>query len=321
MIRFYLKMNGFALFTSFGIVSFLAFVIYLTNAFSLQLVLYFWFISILLFVFVFFFDCRSKKELYRFLSGKTDQLLIGDTSNLSQQMKRKMDERLRIEEQMVLKHAQRQQQQITFMNLWVHQMKTPLSVLELMAQNNQLTCHDVLTETHRLKSGLNLALNEARLGTDFQKDFILAPLSLNKIVTNAVNNQKTAFIQRKLFPSVEIEEALQVISDEKWLTFMIEQLLTNALKYSHPQGTIELKAVTEEQAVTLTITDHGIGISASDLPRVKQAFFTGENGRKFGEATGMGLYLVQQVADELGIELTIHSTVGHGTSVALQIPT
>ncbi|MGI6155125.1 MAG: ATP-binding protein, partial [Enterococcus lemanii] len=91
--------------------------------------------------------------------------------------------------------------------------------------------------------------------------------------------------------------------------------------YSHPQGTIELKAVTEEQAVTLTITDHGIGISASDLPRVKQAFFTGENGRKFGEATGMGLYLVQQVADELGIELTIHSTVGHGTSVALQIPT
>jgi uncharacterized membrane protein len=89
-------MNGFALFTSFGIVSFLAFVIYLTNAFSLQLVLYFWFISILLFVFVFFFDCRSKKELYRFLSGKTDQLLIGDTSNLSQQMKRKMDERLRI---------------------------------------------------------------------------------------------------------------------------------------------------------------------------------------------------------------------------------
>lgn len=313
-------MNRSSLITSFSIVSFLAFIIGLTHAFSWQLVLYFWLVALLLFCLAFCFDFYAKKELYRFLFGKTDKLLSGDTSPLSQQLKQKIDERLRSEEQIILKQAQRQQQQITFMNLWVHQMKTPLSVLELMAQNNQLTRHEVLTQTHRLKTGLNLALNEARLGNDFQKDFLLTPLSLRKVVTDVVNQQKTAFIQRNLFPSVEIDDTLQVISDAKWLAFIIEQLLTNALKYSHPQGTITLKANRNTQTIELTIADSGIGIPKSDLPRVKQAFFTGENGRKFGEATGMGLYLVQQVAEELGIEFLIDSTVNVGTSVTLKIP-
>ena len=206
------------------------------------------------------------------------------------------------------------------MNLWVHQMKTPLSVLEMMAQNKQLSPPAVLTETQRLKNGLNIALNEARLSAGFQTDFVLKKLSLTHVVSSAINTQKTAFIQRNIYPAISIPEEMMIISDEKWLAFMIEQLLTNSLKYSYSEGKIDVTAIAHEETIQLMMTDYGVGIPASDLPRVKRPFFTGENGRTFGEATGMGLYLVNQVAEGLDIQLQIDSIFGQGTTITLVFP-
>lgn len=111
-----------------------------------------------------------------------------------------------------------------------------------------------------------------------------------------------------------------MISDEKWLQFLIEQLLINSIKYSLPQKSVLLEGAVYDGSAVLRIIDRGIGIPAGDLPRVKRPFFTGENGRKQGEATGMGLYLADRVASELGIDFEITSEVGIGTTVTLVFP-
>lgn len=316
-MRFYLKTHWRLFLACIGIVSFVAIITGLTDALDWRLSLYFLGLSTFLFFVLFFYDYYTKRHLYRFLSGETTAMLYGDRSPISQQIQKQFDTLRRKEEKHLLLLNKRREQQITFMNLWVHQMKTPLSVLEMMAQNKELSPTAVLTETQRIKNGLTIALNEARLSSGFQSDFILKQLPLTQVVSTAINTQKTAFIQRNIYPSLLIPEHLTVISDEKWLAFMIEQILTNSLKYSYPKGKIELSATETKDQILLHITDFGIGIPASDLPRVKQAFFTGENGRKFGEATGMGLYLVHQVATGLSIDLKITSKPEVGTTVTL----
>lgn len=302
------------------VVLFTAYILSLTKVVSFSLLVYFFVVCSFLFLVLFSYDYYTKYELYRFLSNQTTHLLAGDKSQLSQQTKRKLDERLHEEEKRLLLQTKRQEQQINFMNLWTHQMKTPLSVLEMMAQNNQLTSQSVLIETQRLKNGLNIALNEARLSNDFQKDFMLTNFSLKEIVTDAINTQKTNFIQSKVFPAVTISDDCFVTSDAKWVSFMIEQILTNSLKYSLDATKIDLRTVVTDEHIQLQIEDYGIGIPASDLPRVRGTFFTGENGRKYGEATGMGLFLVNQLIDELDLEWTIESVVNQGTCVTILFP-
>lgn len=319
-MTYYIKTHWLAFVACLTIVAFVALITGLTDALGWALSFYFFGLSGLLFLTLFAYDYYTKRQLYRFLSGQTPQLITGDSSSVSQMIHIKFDALRKKEEQQLLLQTKRQQQQITFMNLWVHQMKTPLSVLEMMAQNKQLSAPAILTETQRLKNGLNIALNEARLSSGFQTDFILKQLSLNQVVSNAVNTQKTVFIQRKIYPVVTIPAHLMVISDEKWLAFMIEQILTNSLKYSCTEAKIEIRATEQSETIQLLIKDEGVGIPASDLPRIKQPFFTGENGRQFGEATGMGLYLVNQVAEGLTIPWHITSIPNQGTTVTLTFP-
>ncbi|MFZ2877461.1 MAG: sensor histidine kinase [Enterococcus aquimarinus] len=319
-MAYYIKTHWIPFTACLTIIAFVALITGLSDTLGWRLSLYFLGLSAFLFLGLFAYDYYTKRHLYRFLSGHTNQLLPGDSSPVSQKIQVSFDHVRKKEEQQLLLQTKRQEQQITFMNLWVHQMKTPLSVLEMMAQNKQLTPSAVLTETQRLKNGLNIALNEARLSAGFQTDFVLKKLSLTHVVSSAVNTQKTAFIQRNIYPAISIPEEMMIISDEKWLAFMIEQLLTNSLKYSYSEGKIDVTAIAHEETIQLMMTDYGVGIPASDLPRVKRPFFTGENGRKFGEATGMGLYLVSQVAEGLDIQLQIDSIFGQGTTVTLVFP-
>lgn len=314
-MAFYCKTHWRPFLACLAIISFVAVIIGLTDALAWSLILYFLGISSFLFLLLFAYDYYTKRHLYRFLSGETLTMLPGDSSPISQQIQSQFEILRKKEEKQFTLMTKRREQQITFMNLWVHQMKTPLSVLEMMAQNHQLSPTAVLTETQRLKNGLNIALNEARLSTGFQADFLLKQLSLKEVVTSAINTQKSTFIQRNIYPVLTISDDLIVISDEKWLAFMIEQVLTNSLKYSHSGEKIEITSSETNETIALSITDYGVGIPPSDLPRIKRAFFTGENGRKFGEATGMGLYLVNQVAEGLAIDFQIQSTPSLGTKV------
>lgn len=205
-----------------------------------------------------------------------------------------------------------------FMNQWVHQMKTPISVIELLLQDDRpLDKKNVQEEIDRLRRGLDMVLVNARL-ENFEDDMQVERVALKGIVTATVNENKRLFITKRVFPEIHIDDNLIVASDSKWLRFILGQFITNAVKYTFEANKkIVISAIEKDDYVQLAICDEGIGIPASDLSRVTKAFFTGENGRKTGESTGMGLYLAKEICEKLGHELAIKSEVGKGTIVTV----
>ncbi|MFJ3389233.1 MULTISPECIES: sensor histidine kinase [unclassified Lysinibacillus] len=205
-----------------------------------------------------------------------------------------------------------------FINQWVHQMKTPISVIELLLQDERpLDKKNVQEEIDRLRRGLDMVLVNARL-ENFEEDMQVEQVALKTIVTATVNENKRLFITKRVFPEIHIEDDIIVASDSKWLRFILGQFVTNAVKYTFESNKkIVISAIKKDDYVQLAIRDEGIGIPASDLSRVTKAFFTGENGRKTGESTGMGLYLAKEICEKLGHELHITSEVGKGTIVTV----
>lgn len=209
-----------------------------------------------------------------------------------------------------------QARQHKFMNQWVHQMKTPVSVLELLLQEEgELEKKSVQEEVDKLKRGLEMVLMNARL-ENFEDDLQAEQVPLRALILATINDHKRLFITNRVFPEVHVEESIIVASDSKWLRFVLEQFITNAVKYTfEPNKKIIIQTEQTKQGVLLTIRDEGIGIPTSDLSRVTKAFFTGENGRKTGESTGMGLYIAKEICDKLGHQLVITSEVGKGTTI------
>lgn len=205
-----------------------------------------------------------------------------------------------------------------FINQWVHQMKTPISVIELLLQDERpLDKKNVQEEIDRLRRGLDMVLVNARL-ENFEEDMQVEQIALKMIVTATVNENKRLFITKRVFPEIHIEDDIIVASDSKWLRFIIGQFVTNAVKYTFESNKkIVISTTKKDDHVQLAICDEGIGIPASDLSRVTKAFFTGENGRKTGESTGMGLYLAKEICEKLGHDLNITSEVGKGTIVTV----
>lgn len=211
------------------------------------------------------------------------------------------------------------QAHITFMNQWVHQMKTPLSVIHLTVQgDDDPRSTSIREEAERMEKGLEMVLYAARLES-FEQDFTVERVSLRQAVERVVHENKRLFIRNYVYPEVNVDEALQVETDAKWLHFMLNQLLSNAIKYSagNHQKIIFTAQESVSGAVRLSISDAGVGIPSTDLKRVFQPFYTGDNGRRFRESTGMGLYLVQEVCGHLGHRVDLQSEVGKGTTVSL----
>ncbi|WP_068781692.1 sensor histidine kinase [Paenibacillus sp. GM2] len=208
--------------------------------------------------------------------------------------------------------------QVQFMNQWVHQMKTPLSVMHLMLQDeDDPRFHAFGDELDRLQKGLDLVLYTARLDA-FEHDFVVEQLSLSGLIKTVVSTQKRLFIRGRVYPDIAVPDLLYVHSDEKWLTFTITQLMTNAVKYTvKAGGKVYFRGFLQEGHTVLEVTDEGVGIQESDLPRVFDAYFTGENGRSFQESTGMGLYLAKQICGKLGHRLELESKPDQGTTVRI----
>ncbi|MBB4823595.1 signal transduction histidine kinase [Sporosarcina luteola] len=211
-----------------------------------------------------------------------------------------------------------QHRQIHFMNQWVHQMKTPISVIGLLLQEEEeLDKRSVAEEIDKIRLGLDAVLMNARLET-FEEDMRIEQVDLKSLVQKVVNEHKRLFITNGVFPVIRIEDRFTVATDAKWMHTIITQFITNAVKYTFDEGKkIHFEAEAAEAGIKLSIQDEGIGIPASDLKRVRKAFFTGENGRLTGESTGMGLYIASEVCGKLGHPLTIESETGVGTTVSI----
>ena len=208
---------------------------------------------------------------------------------------------------------QNQKNMLDDFGLWLHQIKTPVAALDLLIQLGQIEPRRMKNEVFKINEYLQMILNYMRQNLD-QADLVFQQLSIEKIIKSVVKKYATFFSQKNLSLQLGNLEG-QVYSDQKWLIFILEQVIFNAIKYTE-DGTISI-AFSENQ---LIIKDTGMGIRAEDLPRVFEKGYTGMNGREQQRASGLGLYLSQEAAGKLGCHLYLESQVKKGTKVTIVFP-
>lgn len=200
------------------------------------------------------------------------------------------------------------QESIDYYTTWVHQIKTPISVMQMILQSEDTEEHRELSaELFRIEQYVEMVLCYMRLGSD-SSDFVFREYDLDSIIRQAVRKYAPQFVRRRIRLLYE-PVSVTVLTDEKWLLFIFEQLLSNATKYTD-QGSISI-TITRDKV--LKIADTGIGIAPEDIPRIFEKGFTGYNGRADKKSTGLGLYLCRQAADKLSHKISVASTVGAGT--------
>jgi len=216
---------------------------------------------------------------------------------------------------------QEKQEHLDFLHNWVHQMKTPLSALHLIVQDHEETLDcagELQEEVDRLRYSLSMVLHLSRIDS-FHHDFCVEAVDLTRVAYAAVNDLRRQFIRKRIRPVVESDGEQVVLTDRKWISLVLYQLLTNAIRYSGgPDKRVTIRISRSGPDTLLSVADEGVGIAPEDLPRVFDLYFTGKNGRLFGETTGIGLYLVKKICDELGHPVTIESTEAQGTTVTIR---
>ena len=201
-----------------------------------------------------------------------------------------------------------------YYTVWAHQIKTPIAAIRLALQNEDTPLSRRLTgEVGRVEQYVQMALTYLRLGSD-SSDYVIRSCALDDIVRPAVRRFAGEFIQRKIQLNYQMLN-YTVITDEKWLGFVVEQVLSNALKYP-PQGSVSIYM---EPEGVLCIRDTGIGIAPEDLPRVFEKGYTGYNGRSHRKASGLGLYLCREILTRLGHSVSAESQVDHGTTIRIDL--
>lgn len=232
----------------------------------------------------------------------------------------------------------------TLFSQWIHNMKTSITVIDLachkgLFMEESSTLHnkklmtsksyekfnedikyleDIKEENNRLKKNLEECLNILRLD-DFSRDYITDPCNLGNLVKDVINNKKRDFIYKGVFPKVDIDKNIYVYTDKKWCSYMLEQIISNAIKYSNDSTKVKIYLSNNnlKSSIELLIEDFGMGISEEDLPRIFDPFFTGKNGRGERNASGIGLYIVQLISKKLGHGIKIESNINSGTLVKI----
>lgn len=206
---------------------------------------------------------------------------------------------------------------IDYFTLWAHQIKTPISAMDLILQSKGAWAGEddkrMAMELFQVEECVDTAMSYVRV-RDLSSDLVFEEVSLDNLIRRAVKKYAAIFIGRKI--SVDFQETGRTVAtDEKWMSIMLGQILANSLKYTPPGGRISIWM----EGNKLMIRDTGIGIRTQDLPRVFEKGFTGENGRKYSKSTGQGLYICKTIADKLSYGLEITSREGEGTTVTLDL--
>lgn len=198
--------------------------------------------------------------------------------------------------------------------MWVHQIKAPIAVMNvLLQQADTAENRELRAELFRVEQYADMVLSYVRLG-DGASDLVIQEYALDEIIRKAVRKYAGQFIRKKIRLIYEGTD-IRVLTDEKWLTFIIEQLLSNAIKYTS-RGSV---TITVDDRKKMTVTDTGIGIAPEDLPRIFEKGYTGYNGRRDKKSTGIGLYLCRMAAERLGHKLTAASEPGEGSSFMIDL--
>lgn len=216
--------------------------------------------------------------------------------------------------QIRLKMEERYNEMIDYYTMWAHQIKTPIAAIRLNLQNEDSDFSRRLTEDlQRIEQYVEMVLCYLRLDSN-SSDYVIREYDIDSIVRQGIKKFASQFIRKKIKLDYRPSD-LKVVTDEKWLLFVIEQVLSNSLKYTK-QGCISV-FVNDNQE--LCIKDTGIGIAPEDLPRIFENGYTGYNGRNDKKASGIGLYLCKRICKNLGHEITASSALGEGTTIKINL--
>lgn len=264
------------------------------------------------------------RDYYEFILTKWDSIESYITSrprseeerNIQTALKRQRD----LYSSLLIQRDEEQHLHRALIFRWIHQIKTPLSVIKLVTQKHggDEDYMKIEAAAGDMQYDLEQLLSLYRL-EDLKNDFRVERISLADAVRDSINQLKNSFIENDVSPKMDIPPELTVYTDMKWIKFILYQLTTNAIKYSPEGSTVSFAAAPVGNNVELSIIDAGCGIGPEDLPRVFDLFYTGSNGRKCGESSGMGLYMAKSAADFLGHSIRIESGLGAGTRVILEL--
>ncbi len=209
-----------------------------------------------------------------------------------------------------------------YVEMWVHEIKTPLTVANLLIDSHKdEVTKKIGTQLQQVDNFVEQALFYAR-STSLEKDFLVKQVTLKELVTEAVKQNAKTLIGARM--SVELDEAqldYEVYADPKWMTFILGQIITNAVKYrSQEHSAIHFTGNSYAEGIRLIIRDNGIGIEEKDISRIFEKGFTGENGRNAQKSTGIGLYLCKKLCNKMNLHITADSTYGTGTTLTIAFP-
>lgn len=203
-----------------------------------------------------------------------------------------------------------------YLEMWIHEIKLPISGLSLMNYNENFDPKKQKKQIDRLNYYIEQILFYSRAGTA-EKDYLMAKYNLETIVNKSIKDNKDMLIENRVRIEKENVDCL-VMTDSKWLDFVLGQIISNSVKYMKESPCIKFYCEEKEDRIILNIRDNGMGISEKDLPRVFEKSFTGENGRNGKVSTGMGLYICKMLMDKMGHRMSISSVQGEYTNVAIE---
>lgn len=269
---------------------------------------------------------RRRKEYHgkieKILEGLDKKFLLTDIIEFSQNMEDRFYYRILREcnKAMLDEIYQEKKERLEYkeyIEQWLHEIKNPLSTIKLICDNERTkTTTKILVELTRVNNYMEQVLYYAR-SADVENDYMIKEIQLSESVSKVLIKNKQLLIENRT--KVRLEQCTHsVLTDEKWLEFIIMQIINNSVQYK-VGNSLELKIYSSESndGIEFVIQDNGIGILQSDMPRVFEKGYTGKNGRNSNNSTGLGLYLCKKLCDKLGISINIESQNGQGTKVIL----
>lgn len=312
------------------------------------LILIFWLLLLVLWLgYEYYNRQRYFHELWETLNKMDQRYLLGELMPVSHRLEDRLyREMIRISNKAVIERLRQieddQKEYREYIESWVHEVKAPITSIDLMCENFKSDAlknrEDVIRrirlENQKIENYVDMALYYAR-SDDVYKDYVIRKTKLGEIAVAVLKRNKGYLIQSRIQAEVDCKD--MAYTDEKWIAFILNQLVLNAAKYRREKGArIWIKTLTDgvcpseghelrdtvkhSHGVWLVVKDNGIGIKEEELGRIFEKGFTGSNGRKTERSTGMGLYLCKKLCEKLGIEIYAKSKEGEGTEVILEFP-
>ena len=273
-----------------------------------------WFLPLFTYIFIeyikykkYFNDMESilesldKKYLLPEVMEEANFLIAEQINDILKEVSRDMHEHVKYYEDMQKEYRE-------YIEMWIHEIKTPIASSKLVIENNYNNdiVRKIDTQINKIDNFVEQVLYYSR-SNEVGKDYIIKKVELEPLVKKVIKRNQRDFISKRI--SLELEDLEQVVySDSKWIEFILNQIIVNAIKYSKGNNDkIEIESKKQNNSVILSIKDYGVGINEKDIGRVFEKGFTGDNGRKFGKSTGIGLYLCKKLCEKLGLGLYIDS--------------